>query len=996
MCALSQLHVITARDADAPKGHKLEFEISGKLKSSSIVAAQRGTKVVVEKLFHNLPVRKKELEKNIKREYGKVLSLLQAYACISTGVRVVVSNQMPKASKSIAFSTAINNNTKDNITNVFGIKTLHALVKLDLKLEMQPSKPGSSTQASRILSTQPDSSSKDVMVQGHISRPVFGEGRQAPDRQFFFVNSRPCGLPQVAKAFNEVYKSFNVSQSPFIFANLVMDTHAYDVNVSPDKRTILLHDQSELLESLKAALLELFEAQEQSVPQTKLSSATQAKLPSYKPLSIVRQPEPESEASPDEPETPRQPEAYRHNLQADIETPEHDGTQISKPFDTQASTEDAESYPSQRGPPERLIHNWMGRSTIDREEIPVPRRKQPAPSPVTVPNAFDRMRPPRTPAQIAEITIGDTTTTTVIGTGSPAYKRRRIHTPKTPSGAVKGLRAFAMPGSQMEEDEEESEEDDEDDQAAEEHNGEEQQEARSSSAQAAVEEASDEDISEDEGIQQDVVMDDAPARTSDKKFPGEAESTQAIPVKLKEYPPRPPFIEESSDEEEDVAEPVATQDDQHAVTDHPKEPSSEPDGDYLDENAKRMREDENIARLIHEAEQAAAHPSADNLKRASQAMKSTIGSKYSVLNLAISFEVSLDRIRQQAATVSALSTPMIREKDGTEDGENDMVADNIDKTDAEAQLSLTVSKADFARMTIAGQFNLGFIIALRPDKESGNDDLFIIDQHAADEKFNFERFTRSLTLDPQRLAQPKQLFLTAVEEEIILSHPEALTANGFIIETDSTGTSPVGERCKLLCLPTSKETTFDLSDLEELLHLLSDHPVGGSAQHIPRPSKVRKMLAMRACRSSIMVGKTLTQTRMRKVVGNLGEMDKPWNCPHGRPTMRHLAGLGGWRGWDGVPVYEKEGGGFGGGKTDWRGWLEKRKEAVGQEGEGGVEGEGKVGEEDENEAGVEAEEEEADEEKEEEENAEDEEKAEDEERAESEGGAESEDDTMDD
>lgn len=83
----------------------------------------------------------------------------------------------------------------------------------------------------------------------------------------FFVNSRPCNLPQVAKVFNEVYKAYNISQSPFIFANITLDTSkyargksrassltgidAYDVNVSPDKRTILLHDQNILLESLK-------------------------------------------------------------------------------------------------------------------------------------------------------------------------------------------------------------------------------------------------------------------------------------------------------------------------------------------------------------------------------------------------------------------------------------------------------------------------------------------------------------------------------------------------------------------------------------------------------------------------------------------------------------------------------------------------------------------------------------------------------------------------
>ena len=82
----------------------------------------------------------------------------------------------------------------------------------------------------------------------------------------FFVNTRPCGLPQVAKVFNEVYKSYNISQSPFVFANILLDTSmsysnisicllimpdAYDVNVSPDKRTILLHEQNTLLDALR-------------------------------------------------------------------------------------------------------------------------------------------------------------------------------------------------------------------------------------------------------------------------------------------------------------------------------------------------------------------------------------------------------------------------------------------------------------------------------------------------------------------------------------------------------------------------------------------------------------------------------------------------------------------------------------------------------------------------------------------------------------------------
>jgi DNA mismatch repair protein PMS2 len=96
LCALSKFHIITARVSDAPKGTKLEFEPSGKVRGTSVVAAKQGTTVVVEDLFYNLPVRRKELEKTIKREYSKVLSLLHAYACISVGVKFVVSNSMPK------------------------------------------------------------------------------------------------------------------------------------------------------------------------------------------------------------------------------------------------------------------------------------------------------------------------------------------------------------------------------------------------------------------------------------------------------------------------------------------------------------------------------------------------------------------------------------------------------------------------------------------------------------------------------------------------------------------------------------------------------------------------------------------------------------------------------------------------------------------------------------------------------------------------------------
>lgn len=133
------MHIVTAREQDAPKGTRLNLEISGKLKNTQVVASQRGTTVTVETIFKNLPVRRQELVKNIKREYSKVLGLLQAYACITTTARVSVSNVISKGKKVVVFSTKSNQTTKDNIANIFGAKTLPALIPVDLEFEMQTS-----------------------------------------------------------------------------------------------------------------------------------------------------------------------------------------------------------------------------------------------------------------------------------------------------------------------------------------------------------------------------------------------------------------------------------------------------------------------------------------------------------------------------------------------------------------------------------------------------------------------------------------------------------------------------------------------------------------------------------------------------------------------------------------------------------------------------------------------------------------------------------------
>ncbi len=146
LCALSKFHILTAQADEAPKGTRLDFEISGKLKSVQVAPSPKGTTVAVENLFTNLPVRRRELEKNIKREYGKVLGVLQAYACISTNIKFSVSNVLAKGKKVMVFATKSNPTTRENIANVYGAKALASLVSMNLSFEMGSSMQGSRAQ----------------------------------------------------------------------------------------------------------------------------------------------------------------------------------------------------------------------------------------------------------------------------------------------------------------------------------------------------------------------------------------------------------------------------------------------------------------------------------------------------------------------------------------------------------------------------------------------------------------------------------------------------------------------------------------------------------------------------------------------------------------------------------------------------------------------------------------------------------------------------------
>lgn len=106
--------------------------------------------------------------------------------------------------------------------------------------------------------------------------------------------------------------------------------------------------------------------------------------------------------------------------------------------------------------------------------------------------------------------------------------------------------------------------------------------------------------------------------------------------------------------------------------------------------------------------------------------------------------------------------------------------------------------------------------------------------------------------------------------------------NGFDFAED-----PESGALLLSAVPFSRNTTFGVEDVSELVGRLR----AGERPAELRPARVRAMLASRACRSSIMIGKALDVPAMTRVVSGLAALDQPWNCPHGRPTMRHVCVL---------------------------------------------------------------------------------------------------------
>lgn len=155
--------------------------------------------------------------------------------------------------------------------------------------------------------------------------------------------------------------------------------------------------------------------------------------------------------------------------------------------------------------------------------------------------------------------------------------------------------------------------------------------------------------------------------------------------------------------------------------------------------------------------------------------------------------------------------------------------------------------------------------------------LFIIDQHAAHERIQYEELrmvVQQQELSSQLLLLPEAVTLTVQEEQIVLQNLSELQAMGFIVEH-------FGDRTYLLRgMPILRH----LHDVGKVFRLFLDQML---SQNVPpaRDRLLEEWVFMVACRTSIKGNDRLTLTEMDALIERLANTENPLSCPHGRPTI---------------------------------------------------------------------------------------------------------------
>ena len=155
--------------------------------------------------------------------------------------------------------------------------------------------------------------------------------------------------------------------------------------------------------------------------------------------------------------------------------------------------------------------------------------------------------------------------------------------------------------------------------------------------------------------------------------------------------------------------------------------------------------------------------------------------------------------------------------------------------------------------------------------------LYIIDQHAAHERVLYEKTlhgmkTREFT--SQYISPPIILNLSMQEEEILNSNIDTFANIGFEIESFG------GSSYAVRAVP---DNLFSIAKKELLIEMLDNLADGINSYNTP--DLIAEKVASMSCKAAVKGNARLSTREVETLIGELLNLENPYHCPHGRPTI---------------------------------------------------------------------------------------------------------------
>lgn len=160
-----------------------------------------------------------------------------------------------------------------------------------------------------------------------------------------------------------------------------------------------------------------------------------------------------------------------------------------------------------------------------------------------------------------------------------------------------------------------------------------------------------------------------------------------------------------------------------------------------------------------------------------------------------------------------------------------------------------------------------------------NDELLIIDQHAAAERITFEKLLRQYkdqeNMPSQSLLIPEDITVSKEEILKLVENKALLKKFGFEVEIK-------GGKVRITALP---EGIYNQNYREAFMEILADIGDDNGDPDKEDSKTLHKLISTLACHSSIRAGQKLNEFQAKQLVSDLLKCNQPYSCPHGRPII---------------------------------------------------------------------------------------------------------------